>query len=165
MPPPRGGWKVSNPEDRARRSVYIFVRRNSRYPMMEAFDMPDTHESCSRRDVTTTAPQALTMLNDRVALEWAQAFAGRALASKDPVDRAYRLAYSRPPDPWEKDTVATFLHKQESVIAERLAKGMANGEKPALPAAMPEGLQPAYAAAFVDFCQMLMNSNEFVYRN
>ena len=161
MPPPRGGWKVSSPEERNRRSVYIFVRRNSRYPMMEAFDMPDTHESCSRRDVTTTAPQALTMLNDRVALEWAQAFAGRALAAKDPVDRAFRLAYSRPPDPWEKDTVATFFHKQESLIAARLAKG----EKPALPAAMPDGLDPAHAAAFVDFCQMLMNSNEFVYRN
>jgi hypothetical protein len=161
MPPPRGGWKVSSPEERNRRSVYIFVRRNSRYPMMEAFDMPDTHESCSRRDVTTTAPQALTMLNDRVALEWAQAFAGRALADKDPVDRAFRLAYSRLPDPWEKDTVATFFHKQETLIAARLAKG----EKPALPAAMPDGLDPAHAAAFVDFCQMLMNSNEFVYRN
>ena len=23
-----------------------FVRRNTRYPMFEAFDMPDTHESC-----------------------------------------------------------------------------------------------------------------------
>ena len=80
MPAPRGGWKLSAPEERNRRSVYIFVRRNTRYPMLEAFDMPDTHESCSRRDVTTTAPQALTMLNDKVALEWAQAFAGRALA-------------------------------------------------------------------------------------
>ena len=104
-------------------------RRNTRYPMLEAFDMPDTHESCSRRDVTTTAPQALTMLNDKVALEWAQAFAGRALAATDPVDRAFRLAYSRPPDAWEKDTVATFFHKQKSVIAERAARG----EKLALP--------------------------------
>ena len=82
------------------------------------------------------------MLNDRVALELAQAFAGRALAAKDPVDLAFRLAYSRPPDPWEKDTVATFFHKQESLIAARLAKG----EKPALPAAMPDGLDPAHAA-------------------
>jgi hypothetical protein len=161
MPAPRGGWKVSTPEERNRRSVYIFIRRNSRYPMMEAFDMPDTHESCSRRDVTTTAPQALTMLNDRVALEWAQAFAARALAAKDPVDRAFRLAYGRPPDGWEKDTAATFFHKQKSVIADRLAKD----EKLALPTAMPDGLEPAYAAAFVDFCQMLMNSNEFVYGN
>jgi hypothetical protein len=161
MQAPRGGWKVSSPEERNRRSVYIFIRRNSRYPMLEAFDMPDTHESCPRRDVTTTAPQALTMLNDRVSLEWAEAFAGRALAAKDPVDRAFRLAYSRPPDGHEKDTVATFLHKQQSVIAGRLSKG----ETAALPVSAPEGLDPAYAAAFVDFCQMLMNSNEFVYQN
>jgi Protein of unknown function (DUF1553)/Protein of unknown function (DUF1549) len=161
MPAPRGGWKLSAAEERNRRSVYIFVRRNTRYPMLEAFDMPDTHESCSRREVTTTAPQALTMLNDKVALEWAQSFAARALAAQDPVDRAFRLAYSRPPDAFEKDTVATFLHKQKAVIAERSARG----EKLALPSAVPAAVEPAYAAAFVDLCQMLLNSNEFVYRN
>jgi hypothetical protein len=161
MVSPRGGWKLSAQDERNRRSVYIFVKRNSRYPMMEAFDMPDTHESCPRREVTTTAPQALTMLNDKVVLEWAQAFAARALADRDPVDRAFRLAYSRPPDAWEKDTVQTFFFKQRSLIAERAAKG----EKLALPPAVPDGVEPAYAAAFVDFCQMLLNSNEFVYRN
>jgi Protein of unknown function (DUF1553)/Protein of unknown function (DUF1549) len=157
----RGGWKLSSPEDRARRSVYIFVKRNARYPMMEAFDMPDTHESCARREITTTAPQALTMLNGKVTLDWAQAFAGRVLASNEPVKSAFLLAYSRPPDPWEKDTAATFFEKQKARIAERAARG----EKLALPTAVPEGMEPAYAAAFVDFCQMLLNSNEFVYRN
>jgi hypothetical protein len=161
MPAPRGGWKLSTPEEQHRRSVYVFIRRNSRYPMLEVFDMPDTHESCPRRDVTTTAPQALTMLNDRVALEWAQSFAGRALAAPDPVERAFRLAYSRPPDSFEKDTVATFLAKQKGVIAARLAKG----ENAALPTGAPTVNDPAYAAAFVDFCQMLLNSNEFVYQN
>jgi len=161
MPAPRGGWKLSTPEEQHRRSVYVFIRRNSRYPMLEVFDMPDTHESCSRRDVTTTAPQALTMLNDRVAIEWAQAFAGRALAAADPLDRAFRLAYGRPPDSFEKDTVATFLAKQKGVIAARLAKG----ENAALPTGAPAVNDPAYAAAFVDFCQMLLNSNEFVYQN
>jgi len=161
MAAPRGGWKVSGAQEGNRRSVYIFVKRNARYPMMEAFDMPDTHESCSRREVTTTAPQALTMINDRVVLDWAQAFAGRALAAKDPVDRAFRLAYSRPPDGWEKDTAATFLHKQQALIAD----GAARGAKLALPVVTPTGVEPAYAAAFVDFCQMLMSSNEFVYGN
>jgi len=161
MSAPRGGWKTSNADDRNRSSVYIFVKRNSRYPMMEAFDMPDTHESCPRREVTTTAPQALTMLNDREVLEWARAFAGRVLAAKDPVDSAYRLAYSRHPDSWEKDTIATFFYKQKGVIADREAKG----DKIATPTPLPEGVDPAYAAAFVDFCQMLLNSNEFVYRN
>src|SRR5262245_37872672 len=59
----RGGWKVSADEaERDRRSIYILVRRNTRYPMFEAFDMPDTHESCARRNVTTTPVQALTLL-------------------------------------------------------------------------------------------------------
>jgi hypothetical protein len=30
---------------------------------------------------------------------------------------------------------------------------------------MPAGYDAAQGAAFVDFCQMLMNSNEFVYVN
>jgi hypothetical protein len=161
MGTPRGGWKLSADDERNRRSVYIFVRRNTRYPMLEAYDMPDTHESCPRRNVTVTAPQALSMLNDRVALEWAQAFAGRALQTSDPVATAFRLAYSRTPDSWEKDTVATFLQKQKTVIQARAAKG----EKLALPSTMPESVPPEYGAAFVDFCQMLLNSNEFVYRN
>ena len=158
---PRGGWKVTKSDDRNRRSVYIFVKRNARYPMMEALDMPDTHESCSRREVTTTAPQALTMLNDKVALEWARALAGRALASPDPVNRVFQLAYSRKPDGWEKDTVATFLEKQKKVIAARVSAG----QPLALPSALPDGVEREFAAAFVDFCQMILNSNEFVYRN
>ncbi len=163
---PRGGWKVSNEEDQDRRSIYIFVRRNARYPMLEAFDMPDTHESCGRRNQTITAPQAMSLLNGKVSLHWAEAFAGRVLqqAGTDPnaqVESAYRLAFGRRPDGFEKDSVQTFFAKQKPVIAERLAAG----EKIALPAVVPPGYDPAQAAALVDFCQMLLNSNEFVYRN
>ena len=61
MGSPRGGWKLSAEAERNRRSVYIFAKRNSRYPLLEAFDMPDTHESCSRPAVNNTAPQALAM--------------------------------------------------------------------------------------------------------
>ncbi len=163
---PRGGWKVSAPDERNRRSVYIFVRRNARYPMLEAFDMPDTHESCGRRNQTITAPQAMALLNGKVSLEWAQAFAGRVLseAGADPkaqVDDAYRLAYGRHPDGFEKDTVLTFFAKQKELVAERASAG----EKLAMPARMPAGFDQAQAATLVDFCQMLLNSNEFVYRN
>jgi hypothetical protein len=161
----RGGWKVTeDPVERNRRSIYVFVRRNTRYPMFESFDMPDTHESCARRNVTTTAPQALTMLNSRLSLEWAQAFAGRILKSAGAdrhkqIDEAYRLAYSRLPDRSEKQLALSFLDRQRSIIAER------NGQKLALPSFVPEKLESPSAAAFVDFCHMLMNSNEFVYRN
>ncbi len=164
---PRGGWKVSSDAaDRNRRSVYIFIRRNSRYPMLEAFDMPDTHESCGRRNQTITAPQAMSLLNSKVSLEWAQAFAGRVLKIAGPdqaasVDTAYRLAYGRHPNGAEKDVVLTFLARQKQIVAD----GIAAGQKIALPSIMPDGYDRASAAAMVDFCQMLLNSNEFVYRN
>lgn len=165
MPAPRGGWKLSTPEERNRRSIYIFVRRNARYPMLESFDMPDTHESCARRSVTTTAPQALTMLNNKVSLEWARALAGRVLGAEQEqarqIERAYLLAYSRMPDGFEKDTVASFLHKQRGIVTERVKRG----EAIALPESLPSGVDSAYAAAMVDFCHMLLNSNEFVYSN
>jgi hypothetical protein len=166
MPAPRGGWKVSPPEERNRRSVYIFVRRNTRYPMLESFDMPDTHETCGRRNQTITPMQALSLLNDKVTLDWARAFAGRVLreAGTDTtkqIEQAYRLAYSRVPDGAEKDTVLTFLAKHRGIV-ERRAE---SGGKIALPESMPEGMAPAQAAALVDLCHMLLNSNEFVYRN
>ena len=163
---PRGGWKTSAGDDRNRRSIYIFVRRNARYPMLEAFDMPDTHESCGRRNQTITAPQAMSLLNGKVSLDWAEAFAGRVLkqAGTDPnaqVDTAYRLALGRRPDGFEKDSVLTFLSKQTSLIAAKAE----SGGKLALPTAVPDGYDSNHAAALVDFCQMLFNSNEFVYRN
>ncbi len=52
-------WQVSqDTEDHRRRSVYLFVRRNLRYPLFEAFDRPDTNASCPRRSRSTTAPGA-----------------------------------------------------------------------------------------------------------
>jgi len=165
--PPRGGWKTAtDPADANRRSIYIFVRRNARFPMMEVFDMPDTHESCGRRNITNTAPQALTMLNDKVSYSWSQALAARVLKSaglddKAQVEQAYRLAYGRRPDGWEKDTAFTFFDQHGKILAERKARN----EELALPSEVPAGMDPARAAALVDFCHMLLNSNEFVYRN
>lgn len=163
---PRGGWSKSpTAEENYRRSVYIFVRRNTPYPLLKALDFPDTNMSCGRRDQTITSPQALSLLNDRAAIDWAQNFAGRVLGlagldSKLQVETAYRLAYSRKPDGWETDTVLTFLEKQSSVIQTRIAKG----ESIALPTQVPAKADPARLAALVDFCHSLLNSNEFVYQ-
>ena len=165
-PTPRGGWDTpDDPKDAQRRSVYVFVRRNARYPMLLAFDMPDTHESCARRTVTTTAPQALLMLNNDQFLGWARGFAGRVLETNGTdwgggISDAYTLAFSRVPDGWEKDKALTFLDEQERLIAER----QENSGTLALPAVIPEGVSEPRAAAFVDFCHTLLNSNEFVFR-
>ena len=164
---PRGGWDAAQSEaEQNRRSIYIFVRRNARYPMLESFDMPDTHEACARRNTTTSAPQALALLNSRHTVEWAGSFAERVVerAGADPakqVDEAYRLAYSRLPNAREKDTVLTFFDKQSRIAAERAAAGKAIAELDGLPA----GMSREQGAALADFCHALLNSNEFVYSN
>ncbi len=43
-------WKPdAKLEDQNRRSIYVFVERNMRYPLFDAFDWPDLHNSCSPR--------------------------------------------------------------------------------------------------------------------
>ena len=172
MPEPRGGWEMSeDAADQNRRSVYVFVRRNARYPMLQVYDMPDTHATCARREVTMTAPQALAYLNSDQTMSWAQSFAGRVVdeAGSDQnaqIEQAYRIAYSRSPDGWEKDSSLTFLDRHAKIIADREAEEAPDGEpaKLALPTVMAENLKPAQAAALVDFCHSILNSNEFVFR-
>ncbi len=149
MPPgmsTRGGWKQNeDPSETLRRSVYVFVRRNTRYPMFEVFDMPDTHESCARRNKTVTAPQALELLNNELVLTWAGALAGRVsndggMNAAEMVERAWRMTYARAPGEAEKRRAVEFLEKQAAVAGDG-------------------------KAALVDLCHMLLNSNEFVYVN
>lgn len=134
-------WKVSaDPAERNRRSVYVFVKRNLRYPFFSLFDSPDRTETCSRRFVTTTAPQALTLLNDSIVLNFARAFADRVLkdAGTDPekvIDRAFVLALGRYPDSDERTATKAFL---------------VNHKGP-------------FPAAVTDLCHALLNLNEFLY--
>ena len=93
-------WPVSpRLADRTRRSLYVFVRRNLRYPFFEVFDRPDTNASCPRRPVTTIAPQALSLLNSALAQESARALAARTVAMtvrpNEQIEEAARLALGR----------------------------------------------------------------------
>jgi len=162
----RGGWKISSelgaPD---RRSVYVFVRRNTRYPMFETFDMPDTHETCSRRNITTSPVQALTLLNSRLTHEWAQGFAGRVVEAVGTtmdrqIEQAWQLAYGRSADTEELELSRKFLVEHRRILAERRQRG----EPLALPSPGGNRMDPDQGAALVDFCHALLNSNEFVYR-
>ena len=134
-------WKVSpTAADRNRRSIYVCVKRNLRYPLFSLFDSPDRLETCSRRFVTTTAPQALTLLNGPIVAGIARNFAGRVVkdAGTDPgkaIDRAFTLALNRPPSTEERAAMLDFL---------TLHKGSWND-------------------AVTDLCHSLLNLNEFLY--
>jgi hypothetical protein len=72
-------WQPSTGEDRYRRSLYTFVKRTAPFALYNTFDAP-TGEACiPRRDVSNTPLQALTLLNDVIFVEAAQAL-GRTLA-------------------------------------------------------------------------------------
>jgi hypothetical protein len=160
-------WKTEkDPAESSRRSVYIFVKRNLRYPMFETFDFPDTHESCPRRYATVTPTQPLALMNDEMVMEWSRVLASRVLndsglSAEQQIERAYRLLLSRAPKPEESQSILDFLNQQSGLIAERLA----THDKVPMPDAVPPGMAPARAAAFVDLCHTLLNSNEFIYMN
>jgi hypothetical protein len=54
----------------------------------------------------------------------------------------------------------TFVNRQRGLLSERQAKG----ETLALPTTVTGNKQAPEAAALVDLCLTLINSNEFVYR-
>ncbi|MCZ6792823.1 MAG: PSD1 and planctomycete cytochrome C domain-containing protein [Planctomycetota bacterium] len=108
-------WNVSpDPAEHFRRSVYLIAKRNLRLPFLEVFDQPAFQTSCSRRESSTHAPQALEMLNSRLSGELAAAFADRLRkeAGRDvnqQVERAFLLACGRPPTELERELAVEFL--------------------------------------------------------
>jgi len=164
-----GGWKSEkDAAQNNRRSVYIFVRRNLRYPMLMEFDSANTFESCDFRKPTVTPAQALDLMNNDLVLDWARAFTGRVLndsglSPEAQVERAFKLAYGRAPSKDEQKLASDFLARQIPIMQARLASG--SKDKPPVPSDLPAGIDAARAAAMVDLSQMLLNSNEFLYLN
>ncbi len=113
-------WKVSPDEtDHRRRSIYLFVRRNLRYPLFEAFDRPDTNASCARRNRSTIAPQALILLNSQFSLAAARDLAGFLLtdASQDSnrqIELAYQRVLGRSPNAAELSVAIRFLEDESN---------------------------------------------------
>lgn len=160
-----GAWPVTKDvTEHSRRSVYVFVKRNLRYPFFSVFDAPDRNETCSRRNCSTNAPQALLLLNGTVARDQARAFASRVLheAGSQPdaiVARAYRVALGRTPDAEELVATRRFLSKEAGLLAARIN----TNNPPSLPTSTPPQTDPGLAAAVVDLCHALLNLNEFMY--
>ncbi|MEX2307902.1 MAG: PSD1 and planctomycete cytochrome C domain-containing protein [Pirellulales bacterium] len=128
------GWYPSPKQEQYCRSLFLVQKRNTRIPLLESFDLPDNSTPCARREVSTIAPQALTLLNSSLAVEAAHAFAERIVGDageepKQQVQRAFQLALQRLPD------------ESESAACERLLS----------------------ERSLTEFCRALLNLNEFVY--
>ena len=162
---PRGGWKVTaDAAARNRRSVFVFVKRNLRYPLFGSFDAPDANESCARRNTSTNAPQALMLMNGKITVDWARTFAGRVLreAGTEPrklIDRIYQLALGRPATSREMELAQDFLVQETRLLENRRA-----GKEAILgPIGAAAGVEPAFGGAVADLCHVVLNINEFAY--
>jgi hypothetical protein len=119
-----------------RRSIYVFSKRSIPLPMLEVFDKPDTIGSCARRNRSTVAPQALILMNNSFVGLHARRFAERIeREAQGNRERMVKLAFE-----------LAYARPPRQSELERSVQFL-NGDKNAV----------------VDFCQALMNSNEFVY--
>jgi hypothetical protein len=115
-------WKISEGEDRFRRSLYTFTKRTAPFAMATTFDAP-TGESClARRDVSNSPLQALTLLNDQMFMEAAQAMAKQVIAESQSDDERltniFRRCATRPASSDEMVLLKSFLQKQRAMKLE-----------------------------------------------
>jgi hypothetical protein len=114
--------------------VYQFKPRSQPDPTFGAFDCPDAALVAPRRNVSTTALQALNLLNSRFVIQQANAFAKRILAEAGPdlacqAERGFRLAFGRAPSPVESKAAVALIGSHGNAA----------------------------------FCRALYNANEFIY--
>jgi len=136
-----GAYTASPAEETRRRSIYMFAKRSLAVPMMTVFDSCDTTAPTGRRDVSTVAPQALTLLNNTWVHEQSRAMAQRVVASgpttESRVDTAWRIALARTPSATEKQAAIDYVEHSRS-----------NGDD---------------LVAWSALCHTLINTNEFIY--
>ncbi len=128
------GWYPSPKPEQFVRSVYLIQKRTVRVPFLETFDLPENSTSCARRNESTVAPQALSMLNSPLAVEAARGFAARVKreageSTGAQIRQAFALAFQRAP---ARDEMAACL---------RLAE----------------------CRGLTEVCRALLNLNEFIY--
>ncbi|MDR7090062.1 DUF1549 and DUF1553 domain-containing protein [Cellvibrio fibrivorans] len=162
-------WEdAKDPNDHKRRSIYTFVRRSLPYPLTASFDPADPSKPHHKRDVSTTALQALTLFNSDVVFGWSQALAGRVISEAGAnenaqLDTLYEILFSRKPTREEKSALKGFLKEQEKLVE---SKAWTDKFEVAVPTGLKDtkNLDPFKAAAFVDLVHAVANSNEFAYR-
>jgi hypothetical protein len=143
---PGKNWGKSLPEEQARRSIYIHVKRSLLTPILESFDFAETDRSTPVRFSTVQPTQALGMINSDFLNRQAELFAARLRKEAgDDVRKQVRLGLylvtSREP---------TNLEVKRGV---RLIESLQKEEQ-----STPE-------LALKYFCLMALNLNEMVYLN
>jgi hypothetical protein len=136
---------VRNEEDAYgsnRRALYLPVIRDRVNPMLTTFDFSNASVSCSRRQESVVAQQALFFLNAPLVTEqaghWAKALIQHEAEPTARMDRAYLAVFGRVATPREREQGMAFLE------------------------AHPD---PDALLRWTDYCQVLFAANEFITLN
>lgn len=129
-------WQESARDQQDCRSVYLIVKRSLKVPFLETLDFANSTSPTPVRTVTTTAPQALLLLNDPWMHEQAEYVSRRVFhqVGEDgtkQIEFLWQLVYQRMPTAQEMQSALTYLGSHQQRV--------------------------------VSLCRALLNSSEFIY--
>ena len=173
-------WPVSKGEDRFRRSIYTFRKRTAAFAAYKVFDGPTGEVCTAKRNRSNTPLQALTVLNDAMFVEMAQAL-GKRIATRidganvndvdaaldDAITEIFRRFLTRPPSEFELDSLVTYYRQQLSRLnSGELDAAKLNGS-PAVKGKQDSSTHASsklqnYQAAFSMVARVVMNLDETV---
>jgi hypothetical protein len=103
--PPEREWRYTQHEPfvadypSRKRSIYLLQQRIRKNPLLESFDAVDANATTGERPLTTTALQALFMMNSKFIHEQGDKFAVRVgmafTQESEQIDYAHQLAFGR----------------------------------------------------------------------
>ncbi len=172
-------WKVTTGSELFRRGMYIVFRRATPYPMLLTFDSPDSTVACVQRERSNSPLQALTLLNDPVFFQCAQALGGElASGPTRTVDErltdGFRRCLGRDPRPAELARLrALFIERREYLATDpQSARSIIEPNRIDTPADRAFATGPsdtgpdneADGAAWIVTARVLMNLDEFITR-
>jgi hypothetical protein len=161
-------WTTSEGADRYRRGLYTFWRRTVPYPSLATFDAP-SREGCTVRRLPTNTPlQAFVTLNDPVYVETAQALGRRIVreGGSTVVERVrfgLELCLARPAT---RKAIAVLIDLYELELAhyrDRPEDALQFATDPLGP--LPDGMDPAEAAAWTSVANALLNLDSVLTRS
>jgi hypothetical protein len=154
-------WNTSSGADRYRRGLYTFSKRTTPYAMFVTFDAPSGESCVARRETSDTPLQALTLLNDTVFLEAAQALGRSTAALPGPVEaraaNVFRRCLVRPPTAEEQAALVAFYQ----AVQDRLARGELDVARLAGPGAG----NAVETAAWTTVARAILNLDEMVVKD
>lgn len=161
-------WNVATGSERYRRAIYTFRFRSIPHPALQAFDAPSGEIATVRRPRSNTPLQALTTLNEPLAVECAQALARNTITNGGTSDAdrliyAFRSCVARHPTDDERALLLQLLNSQmtrfgDGSLDPNLILETGQGEA----SAPLKGITPAQLAAWTVVSRVLLNLDETI---